>query len=319
MAPRVTEPLRYPVRLFRRLCRPDPAPDFERPADYGLTAQDFQVRAADGVLLSGWVFEPADPWGVVVLCHARGASKSRVLRQAGILYERGLTVVAFDFRGCGRSESPPHPYWNSMRGPLRDLSAVLAYTRQRLAAQPALRGRVAVMGCSFGGNMALAHAGTAAQVPPPAMILDSTPLIHWRSMLQEQLSKERQGSRWPGLRAAVDHLVMHAVIRWTRAEALYRCAQRSAARLAETRLLLIVGERDGFFDISESCRFLERHYAGPAEVWRVRRGRHLTNHLVDRQRYGERVERFLRAAFPSAPPTPTPPAREPTVRSDHAR
>jgi pimeloyl-ACP methyl ester carboxylesterase len=83
------------------------------------------------------------------------------------------------------------------------------------------------------------------------------------------------------------------VVAFTRADALYRHARSSAHQLRDTPLLLILGERDGFFDIEESTRFVERHYAGAARIWRVRRGRHLTNHIVAADAYEQQVVSFL--------------------------
>ncbi|MEU2022455.1 alpha/beta fold hydrolase [Streptomyces sp. NPDC016469] len=289
--------LGYPVRLFRRFHRPVSAPDFERPEDYGLTAEPFGVVTRDGVTIRGWTFTPESPWGVVILCHARSASKSRVLRQAELLHRRGLTVVTFDFRGCGESDTARRIGGNRLQSPLRDLEAVSARVAELHGADPVLGGRVALMGCSFGGNMVIAHAGTAG-VHYPALVLDSTPLVRWADMLRELLRSERRGSPSPRLRAVADRAVVRAVVLSTRADVLYRLARRSAGNLARTPLLLIVGERDTLFDVEEGCRFLDRYYAGPREVWRVGRGRHLTNHVVDSDVYGERIVSFLRATFP---------------------
>ncbi|MFI2369836.1 alpha/beta hydrolase [Streptomyces sp. NPDC018833] len=292
----------YPFRLYRRFRTPARAPEFERPEDHRLTPRPFQVETADRVTIRGWAFEPDAPWGVVILCHARSAGKSRVLRQAALLHTRGLTVVTFDFRGCGESDPPPRASGISLRAPLHDLEAVARHVLREHGDDEVLRHRIALMGCSFGGNMAIAHAGTAGR-HYPAVILDSTPLVRWQDMLRTLLRDERRGSRAPRLRAALDHAVIHAVVLRTRAEALYRQAQRSARNLGRTDLLLIVGERDTFFDIEEGCRFLDRHYAGHREVWRVRRGRHLTNHLVDPEGYGDRIVTFLRSAFTGTGPS----------------
>lgn len=294
--------LAYPLRLYRRFSTPVAAADFERPADHGLRPESFEVETSDRVVVRGWAFTPAAPWGVVILTHARSASKSRVLRQARLLYGHGLAVVTFDFRGCGESGATRRPGGNSLRAPLRDLEAVARYVRRRYADDPLLASRTALMGCSFGGNMAIAHAGTAGR-HYPAVILDSTPLVRWQDMLRELLRTERRASRSPRLHAAADRAVIRAVVLRTGAGALYRQAVRSARGLHRTKLMYIVGERDTFFDVDEGCRFLDLYYAGPREVWRVRRGRHLTNHLVDEGAYGERIVAFLRSAFPEAEPS----------------
>jgi alpha-beta hydrolase superfamily lysophospholipase len=288
----------YPVRLFRRFAWPDPAPSFEDPADYGLRPQPFETTASDGLRIRGWWFAPPDPWGVVVVCHARGASKSRTLGHVRLLRERGLAVAAFDFRACGDSDAPARKRWGSLWDPLRDLEAVVGHVEERTAGDPRLRGRMALLGCSFGGNMAIAHAGTTGR-RYPAVVLDSTPLVRWVDMLDTLLARERRTARFAGPRAVTDRLVARAVAAWTRAGPLYRHAERSVRNLHGTSVLHIVGERDSLFDVEESCRFLRTRCAGRTEVWRVPRGRHLTNHVVDPARYADRVARFLAEAFGS--------------------
>jgi len=289
-------PLQYPVRLFQRFAWPASRSSFVSPADFGLSPEPFIVVADDGLRIRGWTFLPADAWGVVILCHARGASKSRTLAHARLLWEQGLGVVTFDFRGCGDSDVPHRQMGGSLWDPLRDLEAVARYTESYVADAPSLRGRVALLGCSFGGNMAVAHAGTTGR-RYPAVILDSTPLVRWVDMLDDLLRKERRGADFPRLRGLTDLVVARAVATWTRAGPLYRHARRSVRHLAGTRVLHIVGDRDTLFDIDESCRFLRADCAGSVEIFKVRRGRHLTNHLVDPDGYAERVTTCLSAAF----------------------
>ncbi|GAA4054727.1 MULTISPECIES: alpha/beta hydrolase family protein [Actinomadura] len=292
-------PLRYPIRQFRRFAYPEPGADFEDPADYGLEPESFEVVTTDGVRCRGWLFTPKEPWGVVIICHARSAGKSRTLRQARLLWERGLAVATFDFRGCGDSAAPPRRARRSLRAPLRDLEAVARHVCRRFAADPRTSGRVALLGCSFGGNMVIAHAGHADRTYP-AIMLDSTPLVHWADMLGALLARERRDARFPRARAVADRLVICSVVAWTRAEALYRHARRSVRRLARTKALLVIGTRDTLFDVEESHRFLSAYYAGDTETWRVPRGRHLTNHVVDPEAYAARIVTFLASAFEEA-------------------
>jgi pimeloyl-ACP methyl ester carboxylesterase len=292
----VMSAVRYPVQLFRRFAWPPPRPSFENPADYGLAAEPFDVGTDDGLRIRGWLFVPDDAWGMVIVCHARGASKSRTLGHVRLLYEQGLGVATFDFRACGESDAPRRRPWGSLWDPLRDLEAVADHVESYADGRPGLRGRVAMLGCSFGGNMVLAYTGRTAR-RYPAVVFDSTPLVHWADMLDDLLRRERRGVRWSRVRALTDRLVARAVVAWTRAEPLYRHAQRAARNLAGTRVLHIVGERDTIFDVDESCRFLHANCPGEAEIWRVPRGRHLTNHLVDPGGYADRVTACLSAAF----------------------
>ncbi|BBC30427.1 hypothetical protein SGFS_017210 [Streptomyces graminofaciens] len=291
-------PLTYPVRTFRRLAAPDPGADFERPADYGLTAEPFTAVTDDGLRIAGWTFVPPRAWGLVIVCHSRNTGKSRTLKQTRLLYDQGLAVVGFDFRGCGESDASRRRLRGSLWDPLADLEAVSAHVRRRFADTPPLAERVALLGCSFGGNMALAYLGRpSGAARHPALILDSTPLVRWKDMLGEQLRRERQGARWRAPRALADRAMASAVSAWTRSPALYRHARRSARQQSGVALLYIVGERETLFDARVSRRFVEDHWAGPAEIWRVSRGRHLANHVVAPQEYARRVSEFLAKAY----------------------
>lgn len=286
---------RYVWRTIRRFAWPDKAPSLERPEDHGLAPEAFAVRTEDGVDIRGWVLAPERPEGVVILCHGRSANMSRLLPQLAMLQRAGFAAVAFDFRACGASGQPRRRWFNSMWEPLRDLEAVARYVERRFGAERGLAGRVALFGLSFGGNMAIAHAGTTGR-RYAALVLDSTPLIRWGAMLTSVLARERQGAPAPRLRALCDRLAAALVVAFTRADGLYRHARFSASQLRDTPLLLVLGERDGFFDVEESVRFVERHYAGRARIWRVRRGRHLTNHIVSADAYEQQVVAFLRDA-----------------------
>jgi pimeloyl-ACP methyl ester carboxylesterase len=303
----------YVLRVFRRFAYPEHAPCFESPGDHGLDHEPFSVTTVDGVRISGWLFTPPDARGVVIVCHPRNSNKSRVLRQIKILVDGGMVVAVFDFRGCGDSGRSPRRSWNSMWAPLQDLESVARMVERRFAHDALLARRIALFGCSFGGNMAIAHAGTTGRCYA-ALVLDSTPLIHWQDMLGPLLARERRDARWRAWRAIGDRLAVALLVAWTRTEALYRHAKSSSRNLHHTPLLLILGERDGFFDIEESCRFVADDYAGPFEIYRVPRGRHLTTHWAAPEEYPARVLSFLDQAFDTraratAPAPPRPPAR----------
>lgn len=289
----------YVARVFRRFAYPDKAPCFETPEEYDLACEPFEVTTADRVRIAGWLFAPAQARGVVILCHPRSSNKSRMLRQIKLLVDGGMAAVAFDFRACGDSARPARRAFNSMWEPLQDLEAVARFVDQRFAHDPRLLRRIALFGASFGGNMAIAHACTHER-SYAALVLDSTPLIRWQDMLGALLVHERRRSRVRGLRALGDRIAIALLVAWTRTEALYQHARRSAQSLAGTPLLLILGERDTFFQIDQSCRFIEENYAGPTRIWRVARGRHLTNHWAEPEQYAARVVSFLYHAFEHA-------------------
>jgi pimeloyl-ACP methyl ester carboxylesterase len=286
----------YVARVFRRFAYPAHAPCFETPEEHVLEFEPFTVTSEDGVRISGWLFTHDEAHGVVIVCHPRNSNKSRVLRQIEMLVDGGMAVAVFDFRGCGDSGRSWRTFLGGMAAPLRDLEAVARLVEQRVAHDPWLADRVALLGCSFGGNMAMAHAGTTGR-RYAALVLDSTPLIQWQDMLGTLLARERRDARWRASRAVCDRLAIALLVAWTRTGALYRRAQASARNLRDTPLLLILGRRDGFFDVAESCRFASAYYAGPVEVWHVARGRHLPNHWAAPDEYAARVLSVLDQSF----------------------
>jgi pimeloyl-ACP methyl ester carboxylesterase len=65
--------------------------------------EEIRFRSSDGVDLSGWLVRGARGGAPVVLCHDLGAGKGSLVNLAIALQKAGLTVLAFDFRGHGKS------------------------------------------------------------------------------------------------------------------------------------------------------------------------------------------------------------------------
>src|SRR5260370_32946048 len=91
-------------------------PDLIREADsafshIGTHFEDFDVRAADGVLLRGWKVRSAKPNGNWVLVfHGVADNRAGVLVQAQPLLEEGYSVVMMDARAHGASDGPMATY-----------------------------------------------------------------------------------------------------------------------------------------------------------------------------------------------------------------
>lgn len=92
-----------------------------------------------------------------------------------------------------------------------------------------------------------------------------------------------------------DHLISHLL-------AALSLSLADELEFLRTNILLIVGEEDSLFDIDESCNFFDAYCVGGTQRWRVRRGRHLTNHVIVPYEYADQVVRFLTAAFATPAP-----------------
>jgi pimeloyl-ACP methyl ester carboxylesterase len=106
---------------------------------YGLTARSFWQETDDGVRL--YMIEAGSGETAAVLAHGGRSDVCETLSFAKRLVAAGYRIVAFDFRGSGRSGS-------SKQDPLalgRDLAAAVAHARAAGAA------RVFLIGSSMGG------------------------------------------------------------------------------------------------------------------------------------------------------------------------
>ncbi|MFN0067009.1 MAG: alpha/beta hydrolase [Limisphaerales bacterium] len=140
------------LRLFERVAVYHP---FRRmdgsPADVGLAFEDVWLTARDGVRIHGW-FLPAPTNApavrarlAVVVAHGNGGNISHRLGLYGLLHRLGLNVLAFDYRGYGRSEGRP-----TEAGTYLDAEAASDWLEQRGFA----RGRIIAFGESLGGGVA---------------------------------------------------------------------------------------------------------------------------------------------------------------------
>ena len=136
----------------------------QTPAAAGLRFADVALQAEDGERLHGWWIPASRPTiGHVLLCHGNAGNVGDRIPHVALLSAAGFDVLAFDYRGYGRSSGRP-----SERGTYRDARAA----RDVLLAQEGVdAARVLYLGESLGGAVALA---LAVEQPPAGLILQST-------------------------------------------------------------------------------------------------------------------------------------------------
>lgn len=133
------------------------------PAAAGLAFDDVLFEAGDGVRLHGW-WVPAQGTaiGQLLYCHGNGGNLGDRVAHIAQLVAAGLDVLAFDYRGYGRSDGRP-----SEPGTYRDARAA----HDVLLRQPAsTAARTIYLGESLGGAVALK---LASERPPAGLILQS--------------------------------------------------------------------------------------------------------------------------------------------------
>jgi fermentation-respiration switch protein FrsA (DUF1100 family) len=136
----------------------------QTPAAAGLRFTDVALRTEDDERLHGWWIPASGRLiGHVLLCHGNGGNIGERIPHVALLSAAGFDVLAFDYRGYGRSSGRP-----GERGTYCDARAA----RDTLLRQDGVDGaRVLYLGESLGGAVALT---LALDLPPAGLILQST-------------------------------------------------------------------------------------------------------------------------------------------------
>ncbi len=135
-------------------------------AEVGGEWADIYFDAADGIPLSGWFF-PARADGprsklTLLVCHGNGGNISHRIGTYRLLLQTGANVLAFDYRGYGRSGGTP-----GEEGTYRDAEAAHHWLTQHGFAGP----DTIAFGESLGGAVA---SELALRRPLGGLILQST-------------------------------------------------------------------------------------------------------------------------------------------------
>lgn len=125
------------------------------------------VRSTDGHPVPAYLVRPASAAAGVAIAHGYGGCKEHMLGLAVRVAEAGLAACVFDVRGHGEHPAPLDPAM------LLDLEAILAFLRRF--------GRVAAVGHSLGGRLALLSSADAVAAISPA--LPQRPSEEGRAML----------------------------------------------------------------------------------------------------------------------------------------
>ncbi len=141
-------PIRYPLGNWR--------PEEIHP-------EDAWFAADDGTKLHGWYVEHPHPRAVVLFCHGNAGNVTFLASMLnGLRREQDVSVLAFDYRGYGRSSGRP-----SEHGLLQDARAARRWLAQRAGVAES---DIVLMGQSLGGAVAIDLATDGAR----GLILAST-------------------------------------------------------------------------------------------------------------------------------------------------
>ena len=134
-------------------------------ADLGRRWEDVYFAAEDGPRLNGWYFPAgaasARSRRVILFCHGNKGNLGHYLHFFAAILESGVNLMAFDYRGYGRSSGFP-----SEKGTYRDAAAAFNWLRSRGFAP----NDVIVYGESLGGGIA---SELALQEPSAGLVLQA--------------------------------------------------------------------------------------------------------------------------------------------------
>jgi hypothetical protein len=132
------------------------------PAGWGLPAQPEQIETPDGIRLAAWWIPQNDPNApAMILFQGRRGLRHWYGWQTRSLYERGVSLMIFQYRGYAGSEGHP-----TEEGLIRDGTAVYDWVRTRVGDRP-----IILYGRSLGGAVA---AQTALRRSAQGLVLEST-------------------------------------------------------------------------------------------------------------------------------------------------
>jgi fermentation-respiration switch protein FrsA (DUF1100 family) len=128
----------------------------------GVAFEEVWLTSTDGTRLNAWFFPTSPEEPAVLICHGNGGNISHRRELYAALLDLNLNVLAFDYRGYGRSEGRP-----SEAGICADAEAAYAWLRKRGFAAD----NILALGDSLGGGVATE---LATRHPLGGLILQST-------------------------------------------------------------------------------------------------------------------------------------------------
>ncbi len=241
---------------------PDPWQDRDWAKLSGLPLEEVWFQAADGARLFGWYVEAQADRPVILWCHGNAGNIIHRLENLKLLYQLGLSVFLFDYRGYGRSQS----LRPSEAGLYQDALGAYEYLTRTRMLRPE---RIVIFGRSLGA----AVAGELAAHKPAAGLILETP--------------------FPSVEAIARFYYGGLPVHW-----LLGAEFRLIDRLPQLSLpkLIIHGDRDDTIPMEFGRQVFDA--AKPPKEWYVIRGAdHNNTYQVGGAAYFRRIAEFIRNAI----------------------
>ncbi len=243
---------------------PEPWQDRDWTRLSGLPLEDVWFQAADGARLFGWYVEAAAERPVMLWSHGNAGNIINRLDNLKLLYQMGLSVFLFDYRGYGKSQNV-RP---SEKGLYEDAYGAYDYLTRVRKIRPE---RIVLFGRSLGASVA---GELAVQRPAAALIMESS---------------------FPSIEAVAKFYYGGLPVHW-----LLGAAHRLIDRLPLLSLpkLIIHGDKDDIIPIELGRQVFDA--AKPPKEWYVIQGAgHNNTYLMGGRAYFRRIGEFIRKAVAS--------------------
>ncbi|MGZ8256531.1 MAG: alpha/beta hydrolase [Gallionella sp.] len=152
------------------------------PTQFGIAFQNETFHAQDGTELNAW-FMPAlgAPHGTILFLHGNAENISTHFRNVAWLPAAGYNVLALDYRGYGASDGV-----STLAGVQQDIDAAMRHllTHPNVDAQ-----RVAIMGQSLGGALAIFYSAHSAYREQIRAVISDSAFSDYRIVAREAMAK----------------------------------------------------------------------------------------------------------------------------------
>lgn len=223
------------------------------PASLGLDYEPVTLRAADGTELFAW-FLPARgrARATVLFLHGNAENISTHFANVAWMPAEGFNVLALDYRGYGGSAGRP-----SLAGAQLDIDAAM---RALLARADVDAARVALLGQSLGGALAIHYVAHGAQRGRVCALIADSAFADYRRIVREKLSGF--ALTWP--------------FQWLPAITVDNdySPEQAVSAVSPIPLLLVHGGADAIVPVDHARRLFERA-AAPKELWLIEGAGHI--------------------------------------------
>ncbi|MFT3799084.1 alpha/beta hydrolase family protein [Microbacterium sp.] len=261
---------------------------YARPEELHLPFTTEYVHAAIGAC-PAWLFpaEDSDTW--VIQIHGRGTTRTECLRAVPVFHALGIASLLVSYRNDGEAPRTRAGSYALGATEWRDVDAAIGWARRHGAR------RVALMGWSMGGAIALQTSLSSAHRELIAGVILDSPVIDWRTVLTFQ-------GKALGVPAPVTGLAIGALrADWTTpatgAEGPIPFDRLDiVARAGELRhpILILHSDDDGFVPSSASHRLAQTR-PDLVELQAFTTARHTKLWNYDQQRWTDAIGDWLRA------------------------